>query len=269
MKYLPHWLMLGVATTFTVSVYAATVVEQRDVQGNSQKVTIDQEFARMEGPKPELYMLMNFQSKKMYMINTKEQKVIENDISSESPATTPFMPPGMNQRPSSPPTEVEAKLVKMGDGPEIAGYATTHYQTTANGQVCSDDYFSESATKIEYIQNFSEVMQGLSKKTSRAMPFMPANPCIQAYNKLQPEFLKYGISLKSVSKDGKVRHEVLGIKTGVEVAADAFKVPESYKVMTEKEIMEQMRKRFEEMQKNPGNSQPGMPGMMPPRPGQQ
>lgn len=259
MKYLSHWLTLGIATTFTMSSWAATVVEQRDAQGNMQKVTIEKAFARMEGFKPELYMLVDFQAKKMYMVNTKEQKAVENNMNSEGAA----MPPGMKQ-PQSPP-EVEAKLVKIGDGPEIAGYATVHYQVTANGEVCSNDYFSESADKIEYIHSFSEMMDGFRKKTMKAMPFMPANPCLHAYSKLQPEFLKHGTVLRSTAKDGKVMNEVVSIKTSVEIAPDLLKIPEGYKIMTEKELMEQMRQRFENMQRNQGGQSPGMPGMMPPQ----
>lgn len=275
MQKLPGWILVSMTSVATVSTsWAATVVEQRGMQGQTQKITINMPLARIDSSKPAQYILVNTQEKKMYMVDSDKKRILAIDMAA-APSTPPSMPPGALVPPAA---TVEAKLDKKGEGPEIAGYSTIHYQTIANGTVCSNEYLSAEAMKVESVKSLLVAMDDLAsarKKMMGPMPMPQQDPCMQAYDKLQSEYKSIGVPLKITDKEGKVINEITSIKVEVEVAADLLTLPKDYKITTEEEMRKEFMRKMEEAQKQqgsnpqmmpPGGGGPAGPGMMaPPR----
>lgn len=243
--------------------WAATVVERRDTRGEKQKVIIDEQQARIISPDPDYYMLINLKEKQAYQVDVKEKRMIKMNIIGKPPQLPPDMPPPPRAR------QVQAELVKKGEGPKIAGYSTINYQVKANGKVCSENYFSSAATEIAHLKEFLDAMYHMSN--SRKIKGMPVHPCQQAHDEQEAESMKLGIPMKSVIKGGrqgdKVRYEITHIETDVKVSPETFTLPQGYEVVTEEEMMEQgrqeMMKQMEEARQH--EDDPYSRGEPPPR----
>jgi hypothetical protein len=272
MNYLHHWLIVGIAcTTMTPTSWAGTVIERRDTQGNTQKIFLDENKARIDSSDPNRYTLMNLQEKKAYMVDSKEKRMVALDFMGSPPP----LPPNMPKPPAQPP--VKAELVKKGEGPKIAGYPTVNYQVLANGKECSENYLSPEATKIAYVQDFITAIYKMSD--SRKPKGMPEHPCQQAKDDLEAKSMELGVPMKSMVKGGqqgekdgpqkkeeKVRHEILSIKTDVKIPEDTFTLPKDYKVISEQELIKMMqadmkRRREEERQRGDRGSPSNRPDM--------
>lgn len=260
MQKLAFGIWVSITSVAAIPSWAATVVEQRGMQGNVQKIIINMPTARIESSRPTQYMLVNMQEKKMYMVDSEHKRILVVDMAATAPTNPPPQAP-------TPPVTVEARLDKKGDGPEIAGYATVHYQTLANNMVCSNEYLSADALKIESIKTFLLAMEDLAsarKKMLRAMATpQQQDPCAQAYDKLQSEYKAIGVPLKTTDKEGKVINEIASIQVDVTVAADLFVLPKEYKLTTEEEMRKEFMQKMEEARRQPGNNPPGA---MPPPP---
>lgn len=242
MLNLPRSLIFSLSSLMLApTTWAATQIEHRDGMGTVQKVLIDQNNARMETPDPSRYSLFQMREKKMFAVDTKEKRIIEISLNPPKPANTATQ---TTLNTSSP---VQAKLLKQGASDEIASYATVHYQILANDTVCSDDYFSDAAAKLENIQPFIDAMYAMSSARRKAManmPFIPKDPCMMIGDSLETEYTKLGLPMKSVNKDGKLQHEVVSIKTGVNVAPDYFKLPAGFQMLSEADAMKNMQSEF-------------------------
>jgi hypothetical protein len=185
------------------------------------------------------------------MINTKQKQALDMTPPSAPPAD--FLKHLQQQQPQNVP-DAKVELVKKGDGPEIAGYPTTHYQIIANGNVCSNEFIAEKALQNSQIKAFADYMQSMKEDRKKAMgDFMPKSPepCVQAAEKLSDQVMKLGLSMRSTDHENKVRQEVLSIKTDEKVDAAQFKLPEGFEIMTPQQMLQKAM-------------QQGMQGMQPP-----
>ncbi len=228
------------------SAWAATVVENKDASGQIQKVMLEGNYARMEGANaPDGYMLIDLEKHKMYAVNPQQKMIV--DMLADPP---PQMPPGGKPpgQPDAP--ELNAELVKVGDGPEIAGYATTHYQIKADGQVCANEYVSSEAMEVPMVGKFVNAMQEISDSRRQAMgnmPFGQMPPCARAMRELSDDVAKHGLSMRTTGPNGKVRQEVAKITTDVKTEADMFKLPEGYQTTSPQKMMQQAMERMRQM----------------------
>jgi hypothetical protein len=210
------WLISGFLWLFSSHSWAVTLLELRNEQGQVQQVHISENYARMSitADKTNIYRLIDLQAGKMYLVNPSDKTYFDPDSMPKHREEMPNMP-------NMP--EITAKLIKTDSAPEeIAGYSSLHYQVTANGIVCTDDYLSQSAAEVAHIAEFEAIMLQISK----AKPKKPRHPCLQAHLDLAEEMRAIGLQMRSVYAGGnmlgKVRSEVISIKTDVEVAADFF-----------------------------------------------
>lgn len=243
MKLLYQYFIAGILSISLFPTWSATIIERRDTKGNLQKVTLEGQQAYIENDNRH-NMLINLQDKKAYAINSKDKQIMEMKIVGTPRALPPNMPP-----PPKGPT-IEAQLLKKGEGPQIAGYPTLTYQVTANGKVCSENYFSLEAGKITYLKEFMEAMYTLS--SSRTPKGIPLPPCLRAHNELENESMALGIPMRSLIKEGtreKVWHEIVSIKTNVSVAKDFFNLPQDFKIITEEEIQKEDTERMNQWMK--------------------
>ncbi|OQY53815.1 MAG: hypothetical protein DRR08_20490 [Candidatus Parabeggiatoa sp. nov. 2] len=87
MNYLHRGIIAGIAGASVVmlpmpaaSNWGATVVKRSDGQGNTQTVIMSDQYARIETPDPNYYMLMDMGKGKAYQVNAKEKRMVEMDI---------------------------------------------------------------------------------------------------------------------------------------------------------------------------------------------
>ncbi|MDM8557453.1 hypothetical protein [Candidatus Parabeggiatoa sp. HSG14] len=255
MNYLHRWIIVGIISVGICGTsWAATVVERRDTQGNKQKLTMNEQQARLESPKTlNFYTLINLEEEKVYLVNDKKKRIVKMDIIGKPPKPPKNMPLPRNM--PKPPWGkfMRAQLIQKGKGPIIAGYFTKRYEIRAYGKaqgnkwdkVCSDNYFSKRAFEIVGFKKFLEAMYQMSNSRKPNIKGMPIHPCQQAHDELEIESRKFGIPMKSVIKgnnrNDKVRHEIVNIKTDVKVSTDFFVLPEHYKMITEQEMIKEQQ----------------------------
>ncbi len=249
-------LTLFIGSVLAASAHAAVVIETTTAnpQGSQkQKVIIDDKNARIEaGADNQQFMLVSFGDKKSYMINIKQKQALDMTPPAAPPAD--FLKHLQSQQPQNVP-DAKVELVKKGDGPEIAGYTTTHYQIIANGTVCSNEFLADKALQNPHIKAFADYMQSMKEDRKKAMgDFAPKSPepCVQAAEKLGEQVMKLGLSMRSTDHENKVRQEVLSIKTDEKVEHAQFKVPEGFEIMTPQQMFQRAM-------------QQGMQGMQPPQ----
>ena len=254
MNYLYRFLIVGIAgaSVYNAS-WAATVVERCNDFQQLETVTLTQNHARMESEDSDFYTVIAMADGKVYQVDTKNQRVVEMDINETAPKPSQEIP--------TPPWGKSAKadLISKGNGPKIAGYPTVGYQIKALGQACSENYFSEEAAKVTHIKAFLETWTQLSNR--RKIKGMYFHPCQQARDELGTELMKLGIPMKIVIKGGrqgdKVRHQILSIKTDVEVNDNFFAWPNEYGVISEAKMREiakqEMEKRMADAKQHHGS----------------
>lgn len=228
---------------WSMQVGAETLVEIRNTQGLKQQVFISDDYARMQVTQPQHtvthYQLVDLKAHKIYMVNLAEKRYI--DLSIMTPPQQPNMPSMYGQRAMPP---VQAKLVKVEQEPiDIAGYPAQHYQMIANEQVCSDEYFSQSAAAIAQIASLDKTMQAI-KETQPKPEMPPQHPCIQAQQILESQIQDLGMNMKSVYAQGqmagKVRTEVVKIETDADVDEQLFSL-QGLTALTQQEMQQMMR----------------------------
>lgn len=255
--------LLGLSLTSAAQ--AALLMENKGPKGKVQKVYMDDAGVRMESGKPGQYMLIQFADKKMYAVNSEQKQILDM---SAKPPTPPKMPEAPKQAPPQAEEEVKTELVKKGDGPEIAGFSTVHYQVMANGQVCSNEYLSADALQLPHIKTFMQTMQDLAaerKKQRGGMPFMRSHPCVQATEEASAQYLKLGMPVRSTNPKDELRHELVSIQKDVAAPEGGFNLPQGYQMSTPFDMMKQA---MERARQQGGGQAPQMPPPAPPQMGQ-
>jgi len=199
------------------NLWAVSMVETQREEG-SDRMYLDGHRLLIKDPAGEGSMVIDIQKQKSYAINQKNKTAV--DMSETMFGA--IKAGGAKQLP-----KVNAKLEKMGDGPEIAGYATTHYVLYADGQKCSDLWTSREALKDSgwdtLWSEFGDSMKALAVQSD-------AHPCdladMQAF---QPE--KHGMPLKEIDRNCET-DLVLRIEHNVDFDRNAFEVPADYKVIS-------------------------------------
>jgi hypothetical protein len=231
------FLAMGLACV-ALNSQAATQLKNQDAMGGINNILINDTQARMETPKEGQYMIMQFKDKKAYAINDKQKQIVDMDAPMPENKPNPAKPEGDAPKPA----EVKAELVKKDAGPKIAGYDTVHYQVLANGEVCSDEYLSSEALKVAHIKDFIQGMQDFAQERRKQMGGMGAmmqqRPCFAAKEQLNEQFNQAGLSMRSVDKAGKTKHEIIEIKTDVKTDEQTFTLPKDYAVTTPFEMMQ-------------------------------
>lgn len=231
----------------------ATVIQHHDQSGKVQKITITETKARMDSERPERYMLLDLEAQKMFAVDGLEKRVMvvpikpESDLSSLSSnaPNLPEMPP------------IKTALVEKGEGQTLLGYATRHYQITANDQVCSDNYVAARASDIAHLQNFLTAMSELTHSRRAMMKMAFAfSPCLFAQSEQEAALMTKGIVLKSIDNQGRIVHQIDSIQTDVAIDEQSFTIPSDYPVLNEQQIMQ---KRMEQMQQMQQQYRQGLP----------
>jgi hypothetical protein len=259
-KHLAGFTGLLYATLLSANVWAgtATVIQHHDQSGKIQKITITETKARMDSDRPERYMILDLEAQKMFAVDGLEKQVMEVPIKADSnlaalSPNAPEMPP------------IKTALVEKGEGQPLLGYPTRHYQITANGQVCSDNFVSAQASDIAHLQNFLTTMRELTHSRRAMMKMAFAfSPCLFAQSEQESALMTKGIVLKSIDNQGRIVHQMDTIQTDVSIDEQLFAIPNDYPVLTEQQMMQQRMEQMQHMQQQFRQTPP--PPAMPPMP---
>lgn len=244
----------GLAMTLAITpTWAATVIKhQGGKQNKEQSVAIEGDKARMDSGMEGGFSLLDLTANKIFMVDERNKRVIKMGVGEEMPA----LPTQPSRHDAKKPPEVDAKLVKIGEGPKILEYPTLHYQLVANEVVCSEEYFSEAAAKVTGLQKFINALAAISQDRKAKMAQMPSplrmrDPCMQAREKLEEDAAKLGVPMRSVDSKGRVLTEVVSIATDVKMSAEQFELPRDFKVMTEKELIQALETEVKQHMRDP------------------
>ncbi|WP_353570567.1 hypothetical protein [Candidatus Albibeggiatoa sp. nov. BB20] len=253
------FIMAGLSL-LAINAWAETMVEVRNAQGQTQQVYISADYARMQitstNQAPQGYRLIDLKMQKIYMVNPEKKRYFDpsimrlNSNQRQPPRQAmPNMPTFRGQNVLPPSASVHAELVKVEDeNIEIAGYPTEHYQVIANGELCSNDYFSKQAAETGHIAQFDKTMHTIKKAQKANTPKVPQqqHPCAQAYQDLELQMKALGMRMKSVYATGqlagKIRNEVVMIKTDASVTENFFSL-KGFTPLSVQEIQQMMQPR--------------------------
>lgn len=128
--------------------------------------------------------------------------------------------------------------------PEIAGRSVIRYQILTNGRLCYDLYAADGLLP-EAVAALREYREALAGEQGAAIGFMPPKaraPCDLANHVYAPaRHLLYGFPVRLVEvdpRDPKRKRitELTDFRTDFDVATELFKLPESFRRMTLKEL---------------------------------
>jgi len=231
-KYHP-FIIISFMIFTVIPAYSGTLVESTDQDGETVITRFDDGNMRADTGEPGVYVLFHLEKEKSYVVDESQHMVM--DLSSQMWGSDQEMAESASKLP-------KARLVEQGKGPTIAGYSTVHYKVMVGEEFCGDEYLSSRAMKETNLQEFGEVMSRMSKQQqqmSGSMAAMMQDPCDTADLTLYEVYLKKGMPMRTVDKDGIVDNEVKRIETNASIPAGFFELPKDYPVMTMEQMMQQ------------------------------
>lgn len=249
--------VVGLAALFaaltSTHVTAATVIKTKELSGHVSIMTVQGAMARI-GAQQGHYVIVDAKKQKFYAVNDQRRQV--TDLTQDLPKT------GTKTQTADQPT-VHTEIKHVGAGPRIASYPTEHYKVFANGNLCEETWLSPQATKQAHLAEFLGAFYGFFSKQRRAYrrAGMQYSPCDEARAVATKDYRQLGMAMKTVLPDGTVRQRVLSVKTGVDVPASEFRLPNGYRVMSREEAIERLRKkraeRYKQMKRHPERRKDG------------
>jgi hypothetical protein len=245
----PLILALGLGIGLTAT--AGTVIEGHDEVGGAHKIFIDGKKVRIEAD-DSTYMLVDLEKQSFLGVDPTEKRVV--DLSE-------FYKSDDNIKKVASPLNV--RMEKMGAGPKIAGFGTTHYRVSVNGTVCSDEYLSSPAAKLPDMSVFFATIVALSNPVHDEPGQSDAvdqadSVCASAEEQLNNElYAKNGIPLKVVSTKGEIVHEITRIRGKERIAASTFQVPKDYTRMTMQDMEKELNDAMGKIRNAPPAGHPG------------
>jgi len=224
-----NWRMvyIGLAGTmlYSAGLHAATLIEHVESEGETMKIWF--QGAKMRTESEGGYMLMDWETNKVYLISPEEGMAMDmSHIMAAQPKS------GENSRP-------KAVISKVGDGPEIAGYDTVHYKISVEGEHCQNIYASKKAYKDLNAEDLFDRMQKLADADMEGMDQW-STPCDYADQGL--DFAELGFPLRTEYVESGEWDEVRKIVPDAGEPEGGFDVPAGLEVMDMSEMMQYMQR---------------------------
>lgn len=193
---------------------AGTIIE---IQNKNELTTVltDGQQARISMGEGE-FVIVDHKSQQLIIVDSQEQKVRLFDAK-QIPANS-----------YGPTIRTEVKL--LGTGSDIAGYKTHKYEYFANGKFCGVIHGSKTAYQVQGVKQLVNAMKVLMDRQQAILGGLAGmlDVCTLADMKLSDQVATIGVPMRS-EKNGAVETEIKTIKTGVDIASDAFVIPASYR----------------------------------------
>lgn len=218
---------------------AATLVEVKSSQGQS-KVWREGSLSRMDTGDGG-YMVVDSKAETMLVVMPKERRVMDmSDLLKSSGSA------GGNG--------INVTFSKQGGGPDIAGYATTHYSYSANGKACGSVLASPQAMKDSGLQDALDMMQRMATRADALMSAFNSqtDPCQRAGAQLSEHAGKIGAPMRITAPGGQLVSEIVRIDKNASLPAGAFAIPEGYQVFNTGQMLRQLPNLQDMMQQMQG-----------------
>ncbi len=207
----------GILLLATPSSWAATVLDIKNANADTARITIEGSQVRIATPGGAGYRLLDLDKGEQYQVLEADKRIMVVDL------------PGRNGNM----TQVkQVRMVDAGEGPDIQGYPTHRYTLFADELQCATLYTSKPALEVEDLKRYMQV----AKHTPTEKVGDPGAPtlaqavsCGHAANYPIDEIARYGVPLKVEGRKGHILLEVTGIERDKAVADNTFALPADYK----------------------------------------
>lgn len=212
----------------TTTAPADTVIEFNYDNTRSQFLT-DGKMARINSRGTDDYMLVNFNTSSIYSV-TPEDKQITNLSSSISSISLLKAP------------SIRLDIKPAGPGPVIAGYNTTKYRLSANGDYCGTLFASKEALKGSAIENMFGTLKTMTDNHLESLGgFAVVIPTCQLARMRLAEKLQYiGAPMRVLDIEGNIDSEITMINKNAGVAPHNYSLPTNYKKVSMFERIDQI-----------------------------
>jgi len=205
--------------------HAATVIDARSAEGETSRISLTQDSARIDSGGMDGYLLIRLDQGRMYSVMHSERMVL--DITPDGQAR---------------PADTSAgQLTAQGAGPVVAGYPTIKYTLSAAGKTCQQLLLSGPAMQLPHVERFATVMRRFDLlddgMTGPAGDML--SPCERAELAQQDAIAAHGMPLRVLDGDGRLLSEVSAIQLDVDVPAARFELPADYRHTSPRELMQQ------------------------------
>jgi hypothetical protein len=232
---------------FSSSVMAGTIVEILD-EDELTTVMIEGKQARINVSAEE-YVIVDHVNNSVRFVNPQERQVMllnASDIPGSSNASV-----------------VNTSINGLGSGLSIAGYNTQKFSYSANGKPCGTIYGSKDAYQAKGIKELFAALKTMMEKQRAIMGGFAnmVDACTLADMNVSDHVNTIGVPMRT-ERDGRIRSEVKSIKVDVNLPADAFVIPATYKTVTMHGQMKTMSGDVAKAQKKMQQYEPQMQDMM-------
>lgn len=214
-----HTLVLLLLAYSAVS-QAATVIE---VQNKSDLMTVatNGQLARMNISGNE-YALVDYRNQTVKVVSPQKQQVML--LGTDNMAAENTGP------------QVRTSIKNLGTGVTVAGYPTQKFAYSANGKPCGVIYGSMAVYQQQGIKELFQALKIMMDNQLAALGGLAGmmDDCMLADMKVGDHVKTVGVPMRT-EKNGRIEAEIKSIKHGVDLPADTFVIPASYKTLTMQE----------------------------------
>lgn len=214
-------------------VLAGTVVQ---IQNHNDLITVstDGSFARMDMSADE-YVIVDYSKQTVRIVNPSQKQVMLLNVDTGSDKKTG--------------SELRTAVKKTGAGMTVAGYATQKYAYSANGKSCGMVYGSMDAYQQQGMKKLLLAMKNMMDKQRAILGGFASmmDDCMRADMQIGNHVNTIGVPMRT-EKNGVVNSEVKSIKLGVNLPADTFVIPASYKTVSMQQQMREVKQQVQQYQ---------------------
>ena len=239
-------VLLGVLFNSSI-VMAGTIVEIKNEDAMTTILT-DGKKARMNSGGDD-YIIVNYVNNSVKVVDTKQRQVMSLDIKDLPKGGTP--------------PKVNTVVKNLGSGPVVAGYQTQKFSYSVNGKSCGQIFGSKEVYQLEDIKDLFNALGTIAERQQAIMGGFAGmiDDCSLGDMKIAEQVKTIGVPMRTV-ENGRVDMEIQSIKLDVDLPADTFVIPASYKTVTMTEEMQGIEKDMAKMQQQMQQHKPQMQEMM-------
>ncbi len=216
---------------------ADIVIESQEAERGNSRVSISEDWARIDNADWEIYILIDLRAGRVYAVSPGEKQIVD--------LSTPPAPPSAHAEEAIAKVgQPEALLEELGAGPVIAGYATTRYRVSVNDTDCYEEYLATRPLQQTLIQRFVQTLASASTTEADAALEIAIDPdkiCQLADNLVDDQYPTLGIPMLTVDTKQQELHRITGIRTDTNHDSDFFTLPKDYRILSRQEVQQQRR----------------------------
>ncbi len=234
-------LLFVVSILMAGSALAEVQLQIKDNEAELSTITSDGNKVRIESSEMPGFVIIDFSTGKLSMVNLERQEVINMDVAIDGGDATAG--------------KVQISFKAKGRGPKIAGYSTKKYDYQADGTRCGSVYTSSKLLKNSAVRSMFDSMRQLQQQSRKMVGGMAGflGPCEQADLELSDSLISRGAPMRMLDADGNLVSEVVSVDTDKTVPADYYQVPDGMKQVSMGEMMNQAQQQAQDVMQNMPN----------------